>query len=647
VIITPNDNDFFSRHEKECTYIGRSYYANGVSGFISLKTAPISNTEVSKINNGNTVLIQFTYHYNGELWGVVIGDKECSGWIPMSQLVIVYDYISFDEDHKNDFYEYKGGYESLKNAKGKVVLWSWPGSGKVKGTVDVSEIPEYDPRFSHAYKDKQGREWLYTDYWCGYRNFWICLNDPTNAKIPAFNPAPQPKIIKSKGNDFIGKSKNITEQLDRRFYINSPSGYAAPKEEPGSEKEILTYEDKGIKFSTSPPEVVLMYHNDDIVHIARTYLQNGKYWGATSSGLDYFPSGWIPMDELLMLYERQDFEEENKNHLYIYTGNYDAVFAAERHILWQWPGSDREKRIIDREDYVLKNIDVLYAYKDSQSREWGYVNLNYAYMYEGEQGYTFRREGWICLTDPSNSSIPAFNPAPAPIIWSPDGSYQWTHTDPAGDFAGQYSLYNIIKVKTYEQNKTFADVLETDWHKDAIAAAYEYGIVDGMGGNKFNPAGTLTGAEALIIASRIHACYKYGKVVGNRLVNEYNVSNGYLGDEAVIYCKAEGIISGKEFEDYKYLQYPVTRAQMVNAWSKILQPKDVLKQNTVINLPDVTADTPYYEDIILFYEAGIISGTDAKGTFHPNSNLTRAEAAAIFMNLIDVNKRQNGRTYGK
>jgi hypothetical protein len=70
------------------------------------------------------------------------------------------------------------------------------------------------------------------------------------------------------------------------------------------------------------------------------------------------------------------------------------------------------------------------------------------------------------------------------------------------------------------------------------------------------------------------------------------------------------------------------------------------KQNTVISLPDVTAGTLYFEDIILFYEAGIIGGVDAKGTFKPSSNITRAEAASIFMNLIDVTKRHSGRTYG-
>ena len=52
------------------------------------------------------------------------------------------------------------------------------------------------------------------------------------------------------------------------------------------------------------------------------------------------------------------------------------------------------------------------------------------------------------------------------------------------------------------------------------------------------------------------------------------------------------------------------------------------------------------EDIILFYEAGIIGGVDAQGTFSPDSNITRAEASTIFMNLIDVNKRHSGRTYG-
>ena len=82
---------------------------------------------------------------------------------------------------------------------------------------------------------------------------------------------------------------------------------------------------------------------------------------------------------------------------------------------------------------------------------------------------------------------------------------------------------------------------------------------------------------------------------------------------------------------------PITRAQMIHIWTYILQPKDMQKQNAVISLPDVSGDTDYSEDVILFYEAGIIGGVDAAGTFKPDSNITRAEAAAIFMNAKSAN----------
>ena len=45
---------------------------------------------------------------------------------------------------------------------------------------------------------------------------------------------------------------------------------------------------------------------------------------------------------------------------------------------------------------------------------------------------------WVCLTDPENSDIPAFNPAPRPIRWQPDGILDWSLADaddwpPAGN----------------------------------------------------------------------------------------------------------------------------------------------------------------------------------------------------------------------
>jgi hypothetical protein len=74
--------------------------------------------------------------------------------------------------------------------------------------------------------------------------------------------------------------------------------------------------------------------------------------------------------------------------------------------MWPWPGSDREKEILDW-SINDANFTVSHAYKDNEGREWGYT---------ARWG-----TGWICLADPENSRIPVFNPAPTPLRWSPDG----------------------------------------------------------------------------------------------------------------------------------------------------------------------------------------------------------------------------------
>ena len=209
VLIEPN-NDFYARHRNECASLNRSFYANGESGFISVKKEPGSNKEVTAVKNGETLYIMFTYNDNGRLWGVTdfhspgqSYDKRLSGWIPMDQLALVYDYISFDEDYGNEFYSYTGSYDALHGAV-EIVLWTWPGSGVAVWTIEASNIPEDIDAYlteSKTYKDEQGREWGFIGYMYGHRNSWICLSDPSNKDIPAFHPAPLPELWPSKETD--------------------------------------------------------------------------------------------------------------------------------------------------------------------------------------------------------------------------------------------------------------------------------------------------------------------------------------------------------------------------------------------------------------------------------------------------------------
>jgi M6 family metalloprotease-like protein len=212
---------------------------------------------------------------------------------------------------------------------------------------------------------------------------------------------------------------------------------------------------------------------------------------------------------------------------------------------------------------------------------------------------------------------------------------------PCKNYVPYGRLDNFARTRAYTTG-TFTDI-EGSWYTDWIKNAFEYGIINGIGNNKFDPNGNLTGAQALTIGARIHSVYKYGRIEGESRIQSFARSGDNWYNRFVRYAKAEGLI-GNEFD--AKMDRPVTRAETVFAWSKIFEPMDMTPQNTVNSLPDVFAHTLYGDAIMLFYRAGIVSGIDNAGTFRPGNNITRAEAATIFMRLIDSDSRRSGRTFG-
>ena len=57
-------------------------------------------------------------------------------------------------------------------------------------------------------------------------------------------------------------------------------------------------------------------------------------------------------------------------------------------------------------------------------------------------------------------------------------------------------------------------------------------------------------------------------------------------------------------------------------------------------IPDVTTASKYADRIYAFYRSGILTGSDAAGTFNPLSNITRSEVAAILTRLYDIDARR-------
>ena len=187
VVVEPTNN-FYEESSGKCVFLGRNFRTNGE---VSLRRAPNSNIDVAALKNDEIIYLEYSCLYEGEYWGLALYDNSGSaGWVKISQLLVICDYVAFAEEHFNEFYEYTGDYEEIKET-GEVIVWTWPGSGYFLGSVSGIDVDNFS--VSYAFEDDQGREWGFVPYLYGSKNFWVCISEPNNQDIPIFNPAPEPE----------------------------------------------------------------------------------------------------------------------------------------------------------------------------------------------------------------------------------------------------------------------------------------------------------------------------------------------------------------------------------------------------------------------------------------------------------------------
>lgn len=176
---------------------------------------------------------------------------------------------------------------------------------------------------------------------------------------------------------------------------------------------------------------------------------------------------------------------------------------------------------------------------------------------------------------------------------------------------------------TYGQ---FSDVNESAWYgyenQRAVATACGLGLMNGTGSG-FAPDGSLTIAQTVTMAARLFSTYtgdNHKFVQGNPWYQCY-----------VDYAVENGILYENEFADS--MTRTATRAEMAYLLYYSLPDAEMKAINSVTSLPDVKSDNPYYDHIVFLYDAGILTGNDAYGTFTPDAPITRAAAAAIVSRL--------------
>jgi hypothetical protein len=196
-------NNFFKQHQNQIIFLGRSFAANGENGSVAVKKAPGARGNMARIKNGEVIFISSSCLYDGDFWGFTFAH---SGWIKLEQMLVLYDYVAFEEDHLDELYYYTGDYAEIKETR-SAIAWPWPGADALLWTFEDLDAENFT--VSCTYKDHDGREWGFVTYLYGSRNIWVCLSDPLNRDIPVFNPAPAPMPwVSETVHVDIGKSGN-------------------------------------------------------------------------------------------------------------------------------------------------------------------------------------------------------------------------------------------------------------------------------------------------------------------------------------------------------------------------------------------------------------------------------------------------------
>ena len=193
---------------------------------------------------------------------------------------------------------------------------------------------------------------------------------------------------------------------------------------------------------------------------------------------------------------------------------------------------------------------------------------------------------------------------------------------------GTAGLSNFKKSLSYTPGQ-FADVSENAWYAGGIQTAYELGLVNGTGADTFSPTGNITVASALALACRLHSIYKTGEGTFTQGDPWYQVY--------VDYAVNNGIITAGQFSDYNA---NATRAQFAAILAKALPDEALPAVNSVTVLPDVADGASYLPSALLLYNAGILTGSDAAGSFRPDTTIQRSEVATIVTRMADQSLRR-------
>lgn len=179
------------------------------------------------------------------------------------------------------------------------------------------------------------------------------------------------------------------------------------------------------------------------------------------------------------------------------------------------------------------------------------------------------------------------------------------------------------ETKAY-QSGIFSDVAAGSWYEAGVCAVYTRGIMDGTGGEIFAPDQTISWAQAVTIAARLHSAYN-GSLI--------ETVEGPWYAPYLAYAAQAGLLPSTCPDEATVAASTITRQELAGLFAKVLSKSDLpaLNDQSIPDLDAVSAE--FHTAVQEMYAAGIFTGKDG-GRFDPNGSATRAEIAVIVSRLL-------------
>ena len=196
-------------------------------------------------------------------------------------------------------------------------------------------------------------------------------------------------------------------------------------------------------------------------------------------------------------------------------------------------------------------------------------------------------------------------------------------------------------MKNFQENRAyegqFADVADGAWYHDYVAAAYAYGLIQGKAADSFAPDDDMSLAEVTALAARVHSIYNGGDGTFASGSPWYAPYVDYATEKKLI---SKTVLS----DDYTR---PAARYEVAYLLCNAVPATALPAINSLegVVIPDLNGGgyasrySGAYEQISRLYAAGVLTGSDAYGSFQGAQAVKRSEVAGMVCRIVDADLR--------